>query len=162
MEKSVAVYVSVLQDSLHSKWEVLKALLDLTQQQEKVLSQENVDTDAFDELMQKKEVLIERLEKLDSGFQELFDKIGTALKGEPQQYKTQILDLQDHIRKITECGVKIQRLEQTNKEKFALFLSQKRKEIREFKVSNKTAVSYYQNMANQHHDWQSYFLDKKK
>jgi hypothetical protein len=58
--------------------------------------------------------------------------------------------------------VKIQTAEKRNKELFTSFVSGKRKEIRDFKVSNRTAVTYYQNMANQHHEWQSYFVDKKK
>jgi hypothetical protein len=53
-------------------------------------------------------------------------------------------------------------LEQKNKEKFTAAVGKKHREIRDFKISNKTAVSYYQNMANQHHEWQTYFFDKKK
>lgn len=162
MGNDLAIYVSALQDALRNKWDVLKKILELTQAQNEVLSMEEVNIERFDELVGDKEKLLKRLEVLDNGFQELFDKIGTSLKENSVQYKSQILEMQNYIRTITECSVKIQTLEQRNKEKFTAFVSGKRKEIREFKKSNKTAVSYYQNMANQHREWQSYFVDKKK
>lgn len=162
MESDLKVYVSALQDALQSKWEILKKMLELTQAQQEVLSAEDVDMERFDALVEEKDILLKRLERLDNGFQELFDKIGTKLKENAEQYKAQVLEMQNYIRTITDCSVKIQTLEQRNKEKFTAFVSGKRKEIREFKKSNKTAVSYYQNMANQHREWQSYFVDKKK
>lgn len=162
MENNIAVYVSVLQDSLRNKWEVLKEILELTQEQEKVLCAQKVHLEEFDRLVQEKGTLLERLDELDRGFEEIFGKVGTALKEQSGQYKPQILELQNYIRTITECSVKIQALEKKNKERFTAVIAQERREIRDFKVSNKTATSYYQNMANQHHEWQSYFVDKKK
>lgn len=162
MEKDIAVYVSVLHDSLRDKCKVLQEILKLTKEQQELLCREEMDFDAFDALMQDKEVLIQRMQELDRGFQNLFDIIGDALKEDSGRYKAQILEMQNDIREITDCSVKIQALEQKNKEKFTASVAKKRREIRDFKVSNKTAVSYYQNMANQHHEWQSYFVDKKK
>lgn len=162
MDHDIAVYVSVLKSSLCDKQKTLQELLVLTQRQEQVLNKEEINMDEFDALMQEKEKLIDKIQELDQGFQRLFDKIGTSLKDNKQQYKQQILEMQDSIRSITDYSVKIQALEQKNKEKFIAFVAKKRKEIRDFRVSNKTAVSYYQNMANQHHQWQTYFMDKKK
>lgn len=162
MDNDIAVYVSVLKSSLREKREVLQKLLEATQKQEQVLDSEEMEMDDFDSLMQEKEKLIQKMQELDRGFQRLFDKIGTSLKDNKQQYKQQILEMQDDIRAITDCSVKIQALEQKNKDKFTAFAAKKRKEIRDFRISNKTAASYYQNMANQHHEWQTYFLDKKK
>lgn len=162
MENDIAVYVTALEDSLQSKEQVLQNLLRLTEEQRLVLEQEQVDADAFDNLLEEKEVYIKKLEELDQGFEKLFQRIGTAIKAEKERYKAQILRMQELIRKITECSMKIQMAEKQNRELFDAFMSGKRREIRDFKVSNKTAVSYYQNMANQHHEWQSYFMDKKK
>jgi len=162
MDNNISVYVSALQDSLRNKWDVLKEILDLTEQQEKILDAEEMDWDSFDALVQGKGKHLGKIEELDRGFEELFGKIGTVLKENSAQYKPQISELQNTIRVITECGVKIQALEKKNKDKFAAAVAKKRKEIRDFKASNKTAASYYQNMANQHHEWQSYFMDKKK
>lgn len=49
--------------------------------------------------------------ELDKGFQNLFDRIGTSLKENKQQYKEQIQEMQEFIRKITACGVKLEALE---------------------------------------------------
>ena len=162
MDKDIAVYVSVLHDSLRDKCGVLQEILEITQEQEQVLSQEEMDFDEFDELMKDKESLIQKIQELDQGFQNVYDKIGNSLKDHSQQFKGQIVDMQAYIRKATDCGVKIQVLEHSNKEKFAAALVKKRGEIRTFNKSNKTAVSYSKNMANQHQAWQSYFMDKKE
>lgn len=162
MEKDIAVYVSVLHDSLRDKCNVLREILKLTKEQQEILDGEEMDFDAFDALMKDKEVLIQRLQELDRGFQNLFEIIGNTLKEDSEHYKAQILGMQNDIRTITDYSVKIQALEQKNKDKFTASVAKKRREIKDFKVSNKTAVSYYQNMANQHHEWQSYFVDKKK
>ncbi len=162
MDKDIAVYVSILHDSLRDKCNVLQELLKLTKEQEQVLCEEEVDFDDFDELMADKEELLGKIQELDQGFQNLFDKIGTTLKDNSQQYKAQIMEMQEYIRKITDCGVKIQALEHKNKERFTTSISKKRREISDFKTSNKTAVSYSKNMENQHQAWQSYFMDQKK
>ena len=162
MDNNISVYVSALQDSLKSKWDVLKEILNLTEKQAEILNAEEMDWDSFDALVQDKGKLLGEIEELDRGFDELFGKIGTTLKENSVQYKPQILELQNSIRVVTECGVKIQALEKKNKDKFATAVANKRKEIRNFRTNNKTATSYYQNMANQHHEWQSYFMDKKK
>lgn len=162
MDKDIAVYVSVLHDSLCDKCGVLQEILEITQEQEQVLSQEEMDFDEFDKLMKDKESLIQKIQELDQGFQNVYDKIGNSLKDHSQQFKGQIVEMQACIRKATDCGVKIQVLEHSNKEKFAAALVKKRGEIRTFNKSNKTAVSYSKNMANQHQAWQSYFMDKKE
>lgn len=162
MEKDIAVYVSVLHDSLRNKCDVLQELLDITKEQEQVLSEEEMDFDEFDEMMKDKDSLIQKIQELDQGFQNVYDKIGSSLKEHAEQFKGQIVEMQAYIRKATDCGVKIQALEHSNKEKFAAALAKKRRKIHNFNKSNKTAVSYSKNMANQHQAWQSYFMDKKE
>lgn len=162
MADDVAVYISILRDSLKEKYEVVKQILQATQRQRDILEASSVDADAFEEQLSIKDTLIAKMLELDTGFDRVFKKVDSFLKADPQSYKQQILEMQNYIRVITECSVKIQAIESKNKFKFEEFVRNKRKEIREFKTSNKTAVSYYQNMANQHHEWQTYFVDQKK
>lgn len=161
MADEVAVYISVMKDSLQEKCEVLKEILALTQKQEQILNRLADSTDDFDTVLDEKGRLIKRMQELDNGFNSLFQKAGNAIKQNKQYYKPQIMEMQNAIRVITDYSVQIQALESKNKSKFESFVTAKRKEIRDFKVSNKTANSYYKNMANQHHQWQSYFMDKK-
>lgn len=162
MADQVTVYVSILKDSLKEKYEVMQKILNATKHQAEILSKDPVDADAFDELLSQKDELIARIFTLDSGFERVFSKVNPFIQADPQSFKPEILEMQNYIRIITECSVKIQALEQKNKNRFEAFVKSKRKEIRDFNQSNKTASMYYQNMSNQHQQWQTYFLDQKK
>lgn len=166
-ENETAVYIAALEDSLQKKAKVMTELLQLTKQQQSVLEmadfqRESDDMEQFDRLVEQKEVLLSQITELDRGFDSIFAKAGNELKANKEQYRAQILQMQNAIRSITDDGVRIQGLEQKNKQLFTNKISGAKKEIRDFKVSNKTAATYYQNMANQHHAWQTYFMDQKK
>lgn len=162
MEQEIGVYVTALQTALQEKRKILRELLQLTQEQELILGNKEMDADDFERLLQEKEKWLDKIQELDKGFQNLFDKIGSSLKENKQQYKQQILSMQEDIRAITDCGVQIEALEKKNRDSFALFASGKRKEIRNFRMNTKSAASYHRNMADQHQEWQTYFMDKKK
>ena len=164
MEKESMVYITAMQDSLKSKYEVLKRIFEITKQQEQMLSFEDadMDMDAFDELLGKKDVLIRQIEELDKGFQGVFERVKDDIEKNKQEYKPRILEMQNLIRQITDLGVKIQALEERNKSRFESFLGHKRQEIQGFRANSKAVNLYNQHRANQHQEWQSYFLDKKK
>lgn len=159
---NINTYISVLHGSLRKKLELIKKLLELTKEQNKILNEETIDIDSFDRLVSEKELKINEVLEIDRGFQTVFNKISNIIKESSQQYRQQILEMQNFIRVITDIGVEIENLEHKNKEKFNKFLASKRSDIKDFKVSNKTAVSYYKNMSNQHREWQSYFVDSRK
>lgn len=159
---NVSTYISVLHSSLHKKLELIKELLELTKEQNSILSEEEVNVESFDRIVDEKETRINEVLDIDKGFQSIFNKISSVLQENPQEYRQQILEMQNFIRTITDIGVELENLEHKNKEKFNKFLATKRNSIKDFKVSNKTAVSYYQNMSNQHRAWQSYFVDSRK
>lgn len=162
MSTETNVYVSALQDSLHKKKEVLQKLYDLTGKQKKVLDQETVDMDQFESLMEAKDEQIDVLNSLNAGFQSLFQKIESTLQDQRHLYEKQIRQMQEDIRIITDLGVQIESLEHQNRDAFQAYLVKERKEIQTGRASSRTAVSYYQNMPNQHHEWQTYFMDQKQ
>lgn len=162
MSTETNVYVSALQDSLRKKKAVLQKLYDLTKQQAEVLEQESVDTDRFDELMEAKDGEIAVLNSLNAGFQSLFQKVENTLQDQRYQYEKQIRQMQEDIRAITDLGVQIEGLEHQNRDAFQAYLMKERKEIQAGRASSRTAVTYYQNMPNQHHEWQTYFMDQKQ
>ncbi len=162
MSTEMNVYMSALQDSLRKKREVLQRLYDLTQQQKAVLEQENVDVDRFEELMESKEGEITILNSLNAGFQSLFEKVESTMQDQRYQYEKQIRQMQEDIRAITDLSVQIEGLEHQNRDAFQAYLLRERKEIQAGRASSRTAVSYYQNMPNQHHEWQTYFMDQKQ
>lgn len=158
----ISTYISVLMDSLKTKHEVLQRIYQATERQSRALSLEEVDIETFDGAMEEKEQLLSKMQELDNGFESIYGKIREQLQREKETYKPQILEMQNLLRVITDLGVRIQALEQKNKVSFEGFVTKKRKEIKNFQSSNKTANTYYQHMANQHQPWQSYFMDKKK
>ncbi len=160
--ENINVYITVLHDSLSRKVDVVKEILKYTKEQNVILSSDDVDIDRFDDIISEKDILIKKLEELDRGFDSTFDRVKDELKNNKEIYKSQILEMQNYIRVITDLSVEIESLEQSNKDMFADFLRGERKEIKKFNINNKIAASYNSNMPNQHQDWQSYFLDKKK
>ena len=121
-----------------------------------------IDIDVFEQLMAQKEKALGEINILDKGFDSVYHKVSPYLEQDKQSYRSAILEMQNLIRVITDCGVKIEGLERRNREVFQRYLLKQRQEIGNSRASSRTAVSYYQNMPNQHHAWQSYFLDKKK
>lgn len=158
----IDTYINILSDSLRKKFDIVKKILECTKEQERLLAVEEVDADRFLEVLDKKGSLIEQMTQLDKGFESVYAKVAAVFKTDAASYRTQILQLQNYIRTVTDIGVEIQALEQKNKEKLNRFLANKRAGINDFKKSNKTATTYYQNMSNQHREWQSYFLDQRK
>ncbi len=155
------IYINILQDVLSKKIPVLDNLLQITAQQEACIAITPFDMKQFEELMTKKELLIDRLNQLDSGFESTYEHIKEELSGNKTAYKDKILELQQLIGRITEKSVQLEAAEKKNKNKMELYLAGKKKEIKNFKISSKTASNYYKNMASQY-EGQSYFLDKKK
>ena len=125
MADQVTVYVSILKDSLKEKYEVMQKILDATKRQAEILSSDPVDADAFDEMLSQKEELISRIFTLDGGFERVFSKVNPFIQADPQSFKPEILEMQNYIRIITECSMKIQALEQKNKNKFEMFVKKR-------------------------------------
>ena len=54
MADGVAVYISIMKDSLLEKEEVLEGILAQTKEQERILEQSEIDTDAFERTLAQK------------------------------------------------------------------------------------------------------------
>ncbi|MCR5754943.1 MAG: hypothetical protein K6G30_09075, partial [Acetatifactor sp.] len=111
---------------------------------------------------EKKEKLIENLNQLDDGFEAFYQRIELVIKTEKEKYRAELTKAQKLISEITDISTRLQAKEARNKEKLALVLTNNRQEIRNFKASNQMAQKYYSNMANQHREGQSYFVDRRK
>lgn len=156
-----STYIQVMIQSLNKKREVLEKIIEYTLDQELVLSDNEVDLDKFGDLIEEKQKWIEQLNLLDTGFGKLFERVKEEIQLHREKYQEEIVEMQRLIKKITDLSVVLQTNEIRNKSSFEQYSTNKKKEIRTFKMSNSSASKYYQNMANQHQG-QSYFLDKKK
>lgn len=156
-----ATYINILTDTLAKKIKVLNELTFVIKVQEECLSSHDVDLEKFDEMLTKKELLIEQLNQLDDGFEKIYLRVQEELSINSAKYKSDILTIQEYIKDIMEKSTYLQVKEKQSKLKFDTYLMNKKNEIKNFTISKQTASSYYKNMANAYQG-ESYFLDKKK
>lgn len=156
-----ATYINILTDTLVKKIKVLDEITSVIKVQEECLSSNDVDLEKFDDILTKKDMLIEQLNQLDDGFEKIYLRVQAELSTNSTRYKSDILKIQGYIKDIMEKSTYLQVKEKQIKMKFDSYLMNQKNEIKNFKISNQTASNYYKNMANAYQG-ESYFLDKKK
>ena len=105
--------------------------------------------------------LIEELELLDNGFQELFGHVQEELNANKMAYADEIREMQEYIRRLTEKSADIQTQEARNKALMEQRFTAVKKQVKEVRKSQKIVNQYYKNMMNTAFvDPQ--FTDKKK
>lgn len=156
------VYVRMMVDALKRKKEILVFLYEKTREQEQLLKDEEMSPEAFQATIDEKGEKIDALNEIDDGFDTLFKYVEKEITANRMAYKEEIQTMQKLIGEVSELGIQIQALEHQNSGHFKVFLANQRKAIKEFNINNKTATSYYQNMANTHKSEQSYFFNEAK
>lgn len=154
-------YIQLLIDTLEKKKKLLGWLMNVTKQQEEIMTSDVFDSDLFDQTINIKNEHLQNLTMLDEGFEKVYEGVRDELSVNKRKYEPEIKTLQGLITDITDLSVKLQALEKRNKTKMDYVLSKKRKEIRDTRLSSKTVTNYYKSM-NQQHEVQSVFYDKKK
>ncbi len=154
-------YLSVLEDSLKKKLQILDELTVYTTQQQELFQAEELDYAAFDRLVDQKEPLIQKIMELDQGFETVYDRIKDQLIGNKEQYAAQIRTLQSLIGELTDKSVKLQTMEQRNKSAVEQQFRKSREKIRQGRQNHQVALNYYKNMNNSNYV-PPQFLDNKK
>lgn len=153
-------YLSVLENSLSQKVQVLDEILALDVEQEKLLKQEKLDLEAFDELVDQKDALAEKLSRLDDGFEALYARVRDQLQDNREAYRSQIAAMQELIEQVTEKTVSIQAKEARNKEMLSRQLAELQQGLGQNRRSSKAAYDYYRSMSNSGM-MKSQFMDQK-
>lgn len=153
--------LTVLSESLDKKLQILKEIQEYNKRQEKSFLEETANLEEFDESIAEKGRLIEKLEKLDEGFETVYGRLAEELKGNREKYKAQIAVLQDKIRQVTELGISIQTQEQRNKKLVEQYFAKAHSNIRQERKNSKAAYNYYKTMSGAAVT-QSQFMDSKK
>ena len=153
-------YLQIMIDSLKKKKDILIKIVSLNEEQEKILSKEELNQDAFEGNMHEKGECIDELEKLDEGFQSVFDRIKEELSNNKQMYVDEIENMKKLIKEVTELGARIEVQEAHNKVKVEAMFRKQRQEHKEAKRSASMAKSYYQNMSRINDEPQ--FMDTKQ
>lgn len=153
-------YLQIMIDSLRKKKDILIRIVSLNEMQEEILSGKELNQDAFEDNMHEKGECIDELEKLDEGFQSVFDRIKEELDNNKQMYVDEIETMKKLIKEVTELGAKIEVQEAHNKVKVEAMFRRERQEHKEAKRSASMAKSYYQNMSRVSDEPQ--FMDTKQ
>lgn len=154
-------YVQVLIDTINKKEDALRKILEITQEQEEISKAEVYDSERMEKTLNEKEIQISRLNYLDEGFQSVYDRVSSKIRKNKDEYKGDILVLQEKIRVCTEIGNAIQVLEDRNRNRFAQMFSKTRKEYSVSKNQASVAQNYFKTMNNSK-IMDAYFVDKKK
>lgn len=139
--------LSILQESLVAKRQVLLEIQEYNRKQEEVFTAEAVDMSLFDEAIEEKGRLIERLTRLDDGFETMYQKLARELENNREKYAAQIKVLQGQIKEITDLGVSIQAQEARNKSLIENYFSRERKNMHKSLQNSTKAYNFYKSMS---------------
>lgn len=154
-------YLDILEQSLKKKLGVLHQIRTKNEQQRILLLDEELGPEEFEENINSKAALLDELDLLDEGFEEIYGRIQTQLNAGKEKYADQIRRLQDLIREVTAEGSSIQAEEQRNYKLAQKKFESVKKQVREVKASHKAVSQYYRNMT-QSGFVDAQFLDNKK
>ncbi len=139
--------LTLLSESLDQKISVLEDIQAYNQKQEKALTEQTPDLDSFDAALEEKEELIQRVEKLDEGFETLYAQVKEELNENRAIHADRIRELQEKIRRITDMSIAIQAEEARNKKLMEEYFAKAKAGIRQSRQSSKAAYDYYRNMS---------------
>lgn len=154
-------YLNVLEESLKKKLIVLDRIGAASNAQGELLKEEKLNTEKFDLLVAEKDACIEELEKLDEGFEALYDRIKEELLKNRELYAEQIKRLQALIAEITDKNVAVQAQEARNRDAVAAYFKREKQALGQSRKSSKAAYGYYRSMDKAIREDASY-MDMKK
>ncbi len=154
-------YITILIQSLEQKIKVLEEVSRENANQKRILQEDDMDMDAFQASIDKKDRLIEQVGFLDDGFEKMYERVKEALNEKSDVYAEQIALLKQLVTSVTNWTVSIQKAEWDNRRLAEQQFSSMKKKVRQMKDSKQVAAKYYQSMAKLNYvDPQ--FMDKKK
>ncbi|WP_035767581.1 hypothetical protein [Butyrivibrio sp. NC2002] len=140
-------YLSMMEESLRQKIEVLQKIEKENLEQRKLLeNEEGFDEESFDKTLTRKSELIGQVEKLNDGFESLFDRVRDELGDNKEKYRKEISTLQDLIRQITDLSNSIETGENRNRLLADVHFKSSRDRINQSRRSSSAALNYYLTM----------------
>lgn len=140
-------YLVLLEESLRKKLQVMAEIQKYNLRQQEIFQLGKADIDRFDEYVEEKGELIDKLTALDSGFEKLYAKVEQQLKGNREKFAAQIKTLQALVTEVTEKSVQIQVQEARNKKLIEEYFCKEREGIRMGRKSSQAAIGYYKTMS---------------
>lgn len=153
--------MDLLVECMEKKNGILDLLKKQNEIQEKLIKDENFDLDEFDKTVEDKGKLIDNLQKLDEGFESLYEKVRETVTATPTDYKEQLAKMQELIREMTEKSMSLQAEEERNKKLIETRFKKEKQQIKMNRSQSRVAQDYYNSM-NKLNYVTPQFWDKKK
>ena len=153
-------YLKILDESLDKELALLKEIEDLSLSQS-VMIEDGAAFEDIDANMDDKAALIDRINKLDEGFQAMYDNIKENLEAQKEEYEDEIELIKKKISEVMSCSTQIQAIEARNKAAMEQRFAKAHKDIRSRTVHASQVQDYYK-VANRLNAITPQFMDKKK
>lgn len=154
-------YIAVLRQSLEKKVQILDFIIEKNKEQRLLFTDDTLPPERLEENIKEKGDLIDQLNKLDDGFETVYNRVREVLAGGKETYQEDIKRMQELIREVTDKSATIQAQEQRNHELAVQKFSTIKKEIRKARTTSQVASKYYKSMSNMN-VVDAKFLDQKK
>ena len=154
-------YLNSLIEGLKAKDNMLDELTALTEKQQTIVSEDKIDWDAFDAIVDEKSDIIEKLNQNDEGFTAVFDRIKDDLKSQMGKYSLYIEQIKSGIANVTNKSTSLMALEQRTKARVENAFKRQKKEYNNSKTSSRVATNYY-NAMNKMNFVDPQLMDSKK
>ncbi len=137
----------MMEESLRQKIQVLQDIVKENQTQKAILENtEKFDEEGFDETISRKGELIKQVEKLNDGFQTLFDRVKDELEDNKDKHRDKIKTYQELIRNITDLSTEIEIGEKRNRILADVHFKSSKERINQNRRSSTAALDYYLTM----------------
>lgn len=153
--------VQILVESLEKKNRLMDDIILENETQEAILKQEELDMEALDASIERMGALAEALEKLDDGFELVYERTREALIANKPAYRSQIAHMQELIGQITDKVVRINAVRMRNQIKAERQFQKSRNQIGKAASKMKVSKNYYNSM-NKLNYVAPQFYDNKK
>lgn len=139
-------YINALIESLEKKIEILDQIHLRDEEQLAIAKTTPFSYEDFDKNTEDKDVLIYKLNKLDEGFELVYEKVREELSANKAKYTSEIKIMQSLITKITEKSASIQAEEQRNKLAMEQAFRNEKTRLKTQRSGVKAVKSYTQTM----------------
>jgi flagellar biosynthesis/type III secretory pathway chaperone len=154
-------YLEILKDSLIKKIRILEEIVKIDDEQTTLFSIDKDNEERIRETFDRKSALIDEINRMDAGFESVFEKVKEQLDNRKDEYKKEIKEMQELIKRITDLSMHIEAQEKRNKSLVNGNLSSMRKELSNAKRSTSLAKQYYSTM-NKIANVDPQFMDSKR
>ncbi len=141
-------YVTIMQESLLRKKKYLEQVLSLTEEQERIAKEKKFDEEAFGEIIDNKDVLINNINEIDKGFTSVYDRVRAEVLANQDLYHDELVEMQGLIKECVDLGMRIEVLEERNRATLEQVFAVGFKGIKQVKQSKQVANKYYRSMSN--------------